>query len=177
MKKAAFLDRDGTINEDIGPLFSEDRIIFIPGALEALKMLGRDHLLFIITNQPWIELGFFSLQQCSDFSARYEKRLKDEGITIEKTFFCPHLKGSRCACIKPGTHFIEIISGEYPLDLRASVTIGDHPHDVEMGRRAGTKTAYLLTGHGRRHIGELAAEKPDITAENLLEAAREIVRL
>lgn len=116
------------------------------------------------------------MRECIDFSARYEKILKKEGIKIERTFFCPHSKETRCACIKPNTRFIDMIASEYPLDLRASFTVGDHPHDIEMGRRAGTKTAYLLTGHGRHHSEELAAVKPDITAENLLQAAMVITR-
>lgn len=172
MKKAAFLDRDGTINEDIGYLFSEEKLVFIPKAFEALKILQEEYLLFIITNQPGIEQGVFSESRCADFSKRYEEILKKEGITVQKTFFCPHMKQTGCGCIKPKTFFIEkILEEEEDIDPGASFTAGDHPHDVEMGKRAGMKTVYLLTGHGRHHLEELQALSPDITAENLYEAA------
>ncbi len=174
MKKAAFLDRDGTINEDVGCLFSEEKLLFIPGALDALKILQKEYFLFIITNQPGVEQGVFSEEQCVEFSKRYEEILKSEGIRVEKTFFCPHKKETGCACIKPNTYFIEKILKEYPVDLKASFAAGDHPHDVEMGMRAGAETIYLLTGHGRLHLDELRSLKPGLTAENLYEAALRI---
>lgn len=172
MKKAAFLDRDGTINEDIGHLFSEEKLVFIPKAVEALRILQQEeYLLYIITNQPGIEQGAFTETECADFSRRYEKILRDRGITVEKTFFCPHMKKTGCGCIKPQTFFIDKILEEEDIDLSASFAAGDHPHDVEMGKRAGVRTVYLLTGHGRHHLDELQALEPDITAENLYEAA------
>ena len=174
MKKAAFLDRDGTINEDIGYLFSEEKLVFIPGAIDALRILQEEYLLFIITNQPGIEQGVFSGKECAEFSKRYEEILRYEGIRIEGTFFCPHKKETGCRCIKPNTFFIGEILKKYPLDLKASFTAGDHPHDVEMGKKAGTGTIYLLTGHGRQHLDELDSLKPGLTAENVLEAALRI---
>ncbi len=171
MKKAAFLDRDGTINEDAGCLYSKEKLVFIPKAFDALKLLQEEHLLFIITNQPWIEQGVFSEEEFLEFSKHYEAILGEEGIRIERTFFCPHKKETGCACIKPNTYFIRKILEKYPVDLKSSVTIGDHPHDIEMGIKAGTKTAYLLTGHGRRHLDEIKALRPDFTVENLQEAA------
>ncbi len=174
MKKAAFLDRDGTINEDIGWLFSEDKIEFIPGSIEALRILQKQYLLFIITNQPGIEQGVFTQLQCESFSSRYNQILRKEGIIIEKTFFCPHEKHSRCRCIKPATFFIDRITDKYSIDLKSSVTAGDHPHDVEMGKNAGTKTVYLLSGHGRHHIDGIETLEPDIIAENLYEAVLKI---
>ncbi len=174
MKKAVFLDRDGTINEDVGFLSDPEKLVFIPGALEALRILREDYLLFIITNQPGIERGAFSEEKFLEFSRCYEQLLADAGISIRGTFYCPHKKETNCVCIKPGTFFIEKIQREFPIDVKKSFVIGDHPHDIEMGLRAGSRTAYLLTGHGRLHLEELEELRPDIVAGDILEAARRI---
>lgn len=174
MRPAIFLDRDGTINEDTGDLYSRDNLIFIPRAFEALRMLQARYLLFIITNQPGIGRGVFSGAQFEDFMRDYTAILRDEGITIIETYCCPHLKDDNCECRKPSPHYIELARDRYAIDVENSYVIGDHPHDIEMGRRAKAHTVYLLTGHGAKHRGELLIT-PEHTAANLFEAAQWIV--
>ena len=70
-----------------------------------------------------------------------------------KLFFCPHING--CDCKKPSTKYLKETESEFKINLKISWVIGDHPSDIIMGKNAGCKTAYLLTGHGRKHFEEL----------------------
>lgn len=175
MKKAVFLDRDGTINEDVGYLFRKKDLVFIPGSIEALKMLQQDHSLFIITNQPGIGKGVFTLEQYNKFDEYFQSILREEGIYIQNTYFCPHRKDEQCSCYKPGTLSMEKASKNYCIDMKCSYVIGDHPHDVEMGKRMGSRTVYLLSGHGLHHRNELSV-RPDHICKDLREAAVQILQ-
>jgi D-glycero-D-manno-heptose 1,7-bisphosphate phosphatase len=175
VKKAIFLDRDGTINEDVGPLFSPDQLHFIPGALEALRRLQDQFLLFIVTNQSAIGNKLFHLEDFEEFDDYFQGKLKENGITIAHTYCCPHAKEENCLCYKPHTYFLRAAARDYDIALDQSYVIGDHPQDVEMGYQAGAKTVYVLTGHGQKHQGELTI-KPDLMALNLYEATNWILR-
>ncbi len=170
MKRAVFLDRDGTINEDVGDLYEIERVAFIPGALDALKMLGRRFSLFIVTNQSGIGKGVFDLETYHSFERDYSSLLSGEGIDIVETYCCPHRRDEPCICRKPSTHFMELASERHGIDLARSFVIGDHPHDVEMGLGAGARAIYLLTGHGMKHRSELVVV-PHHVADDLAGAA------
>ncbi|HSV95608.1 MAG TPA: HAD-IIIA family hydrolase [Spirochaetota bacterium] len=170
MKQAVFLDRDGTINEDVGDLFEIDRVVFIPGAVDALRMLAGRFDIFIITNQSGIGKGVFDLDRYRSFEYEYNALLAREGIDIVETYCCPHRNDEPCVCRKPSTHFMTAAADKYGIDLALSFVVGDHPHDVEMGARAGARAVYLLTGHGTRHRDELLVI-PDHIADDLYGAA------
>jgi len=174
MNKAIFFDRDGTINEDVGPLFNPDQLHFIPGALEALRRLQDNFLLFIVTNQSAIGNKFFHLEDFEEFDDYFRGKLKENGITIAHTYCCPHAKEEDCLCYKPHTYFLKVAARDYDIAIDQSYVVGDHPHDVEMGYRAGAKTIYVLTGHGQKHQRELAI-KPDFLAPDLPAAAEWIL--
>ena len=175
MKRAVFLDRDGTINEDIGALYLKEKLIFIPGAIEALKILQKEFQLFIVTNQAWINKKVFSMEEYLEFSKYFEAVLKSKEITIEHTYYCPHTKEENCICRKPGSYFMEAAERDYGIDLKRSFVIGDHQSDIEMGIKVGAKSIYVLTGHGRGHEKDLSV-KPDFIAQNIYEAAIWIMR-
>jgi D-glycero-D-manno-heptose 1,7-bisphosphate phosphatase len=105
--KAIFLDRDGTINEDVGDLYQVEKLVFIPDAIEALKILQEQFALFIVTNQSGIGRGAFSENDFIWFSQYYSSLLHREGVVIRRTYFCPHLKGEQCACYKPNPYFLK----------------------------------------------------------------------
>jgi D-glycero-D-manno-heptose 1,7-bisphosphate phosphatase len=173
--KAIFLDRDGTINEDVGDLFSGDRLSILPNAFEALRMLQRHFLLFIVTNQSGIGKGSFSEAQYYAFSRYFEKCLENESIVIQRTYCCPHRKEERCLCRKPDPYFLFQAESEYGVDLKKSYVVGDHPQDIEMAHRAGTGSVYVLSGHGNKHRHEIL-QGPDIVVEDIYMAARWIVK-
>ena len=175
MNRAVFLDRDGTINEDVGALCSKDSLIFIPHALEALRILQKQFQLFIITNQAWIGKNVFSEEEYLEFSKYFEMVLKNKGITIKHIYHCPHTKEENCICRKPGSYFIKEAERDYGIDLENSFVIGDHQSDIEMGRELGVSSVYVLTGHGKEGVEELTV-KPDFIARNIYEAAAWIMK-
>lgn len=169
MNRALFLDRDGTINEDVGNLYSEDKLIFIPRAIEALRILQKRFLLFIVTNQSGIGSNIFSEADFRGFTGSFDRLLKREGITVRHTYYCPHKKEDSCICRKPSPYFLKEAQRQYKIDTGNSFVIGDHPHDIEMAHKVDAKSIYLLTGHGQKHRKELVLA-PDFIADNLYEA-------
>src|SRR3989304_8766740 len=101
MNNAIFLDRDGTINEDIGDLYTPEKLVLIPRAIEALKLLQEKFLLFIITNQSGVGKGVFSSDQYMRFNDYFMNTLKKHGVVIKEVFCCPHIKEEKCVCRKP----------------------------------------------------------------------------
>lgn len=170
MNKAVFLDRDGTINEDVGYFCSPEKLVFIPGALEALKMLQREFLLFIITNQSGVGRNIFSEKELMGFNKYFSDLLKDQGIFLKEICYCPHMREQNCACHKPSTYFMKRAEKDYNIDLKNSFVIGDHPHDIEMAQAVGANSIYVLTGHGEKHKEELTV-KPVFICNSLSEAS------
>jgi len=174
MKKAIFLDRDGTIIEDKGYIYKKEDLTFIQGAVKALQLLQERYELYVITNQAGIGQGIFSERQYSEFNEHFIELLKRENIRINRVYHCPHTKEVRCECRKPSDFFINRICEETAIDKKESWVIGDHPHDTEMGKNAGAKTIYLLSGHGVKHFYD-PRQKPDFTTETLWEASQFIL--
>lgn len=174
MNRSIFLDRDGTINEDVGFIWTPDKLIFIPGSIEALKMLQEEYILFIITNQSGIGQGIFSEEDFLKFNRYFIEVLGDYGIHIKDVYYCPHSREQNCKCHKPNPYFIRKAEENYDIDLKHSWVIGDHPHDVEMAHRVGAHSVYLLTGHGAKHLNEISL-KPDYVARDIYDAAEWIL--
>ena len=177
-KKAIFIDRDGTINEDIGYEFSLERCKILPGVIEGLKLLKKNFEFFIVTNQSGIGLGFYPVETFVEFNACVLDILEENDIKIAKTYCCPHAKDEGCDCRKPNTKFIEEARKDFDIDVKNSWVIGDHPSDVLLGINAGCKTVFVLTGHGASHVEELKEKniEPTIIADNFLTASKEIIK-
>lgn len=176
MRKAVFLDRDGTINEDVGYICSIEKFLVIPKAIDALKLLQKDFELFIITNQSGVSKKIFSEEDLVLFNRQVENFLAEQGVNIKKTYYCPHVPEDRCHCRKPSPYFMRKAAEEYDVSLKQSFVIGDHPHDMEMASVVGAKSVYVLTGHGKKHISELRIQ-PDLLANDIYEAANWIFSL
>ena len=169
MHKAIFLDRDGTINEDVGYFCSADKLIFFPRAIQALRILQERFQLLIITNQSGIGKKIFSEEEFIQFNIYFNGILKNNSINIKYIYYCPHTKEDNCICHKPSTYFLKKAKKEYNINLLNSYVVGDHPHDIEMAKKVGASSVYLLTGHGEKHRKELLIE-PDHIAVDLYEA-------
>jgi len=167
-KRAAFLDRDGTIIEDMRYGGSPEMVRPVPGARTALEML-RDagFLLFLVTNQSGAARGFISRENLLATHRELERRL---GMRFDGIEFCPHMPGERCGCRKPAPGMIKRILLRWPdIELSSSVTIGDNPRDILAGKAMGTKTVL---------IAERAPDglEPDLVTPSILEAARWTVK-
>jgi len=176
MRRAAFLDRDGTINEDVGYICSMDQFRLIPKAIDALRLLQKDFDLFIVTNQSGVGRKIFSEQDLIVFNEQVETFLYKRGVNIKKTYYCPHLKEDGCRCHKPSPFFLNEVANEYEIDLKRSVVVGDHPHDAAMGAAVGASSVYVLTGHGEKHRNELKMQ-PDLVAKDLYQSVNWILSL
>ena len=178
-KKAIILDRDGTLIEDKNYAYKIEDFELLDGVIEGLKLLKKDFLLFIVTNQSGIGRGYYTIEDFQIFNNHLINTLKESKIEILKTYFCPHLREDNCECRKPKTKFIDEIIKEFNIDTKKSWMIGDHPSDIQFGINAGCRTIFLTTGHGDRHLDELESLgiKPTIICDNFFEVAKEIMKV
>lgn len=175
VQKAIFLDRDGTINEDLGYIYKKEDLVFIKDSLKDLKILQKYFNLYIITNQSGIGKKFFTEDDFIKFNNYFLDILKKNRITIKRVYYCKHKNEENSICKKPSTYFIDKIIKEDKIFRDLSYVIGDHPHDVIMGIEAGIKSIYLLSRHGKNHLDELDYI-PDYIASNLYEATKFILK-
>jgi histidinol-phosphate phosphatase family protein len=150
-KAAVFLDRDGTIIEDRGHLRDPSDVIFFPETFSALRKLQDCFLLFIVTNQVGVAKGILTLGDVNRINRCVVDTLAEKNIVLTDVYTCPHSRADKCSCIKPKPFFLHKASARYGIDLHASFTIGDHPHDVQLAQNAGARGIYVLSGHGEKH--------------------------
>jgi len=170
---AVFLDRDGTIIEDIGYIKNPLHLIFYPESFKALNIIQEYFLLFIITNQSGIGKGLTTEDEVKEVNKSLVEILRSRNIRVYDIFYCPHKAEDGCTCRKPNPYFINKAAELYNLNLADSYIIGDHPSDAKCGLNAGVEPIYLLTGHGRKHQAELTHDVR--ICENILDAANYII--
>lgn len=176
MNRFVILDRDGVLNEDPGYVHKTENFKLLPGVIEALNLLKNNFKFIVISNQSGIGRGYYTEEDFHKFNNHLINELKKYGIKIEKTYFCPHMPEENCDCRKPKLKFIKKAEEEFKIDVKNSFVIGDHPSDIRLGKNANCKTIYLLTGHGEKHKEEVNDIKPNFIANNLLEAAKWILK-
>jgi D-glycero-D-manno-heptose 1,7-bisphosphate phosphatase len=176
--KAIILDRDGTLIEDKNYAYKIEDLELLDGVIEGLKFLQNDFLLFIVTNQSGIGKGYYTIQDFEKFNNHLINIFKKQEIQILKTYCCPHLREENCDCRKPKIKFIEDIIRDFNIDIKKSWMIGDHPSDIQFGINGGSRTIFLTTGHGDKHLNELESLgiKPTLICNNFLEATRKILK-
>ncbi len=155
MQPAVFLDRDGTLIEDRGHLRDPGEVEFFPDTVPALQQLQQRAALFIVTHQPGIARGLITAEEAQRVNRHVTDVLARSNVTIREVYCCPHDRSDGCDCVKPNPYHLHQAARDYDIDLQRSFMLGDHPHDVELARRAGATGLYLLTGHGRKHRHEL----------------------
>ncbi len=133
-RRAAFLDRDGTIIEDEGYVRSPDQVQLRPGAAEAIARLrAASFTVIVVTNQSGIARGLFGWPEYRAVAARLDALLQAAGTSLDATYVCPHHPDytGACQCRKPALQLYREAEAEWNLDLRGSVWIGDQARDVE----------------------------------------------
>jgi len=170
-RRFVLLDRDGTINEEVGYVLRPDELRLIPGALEGLAELqGLGLGLLVVTNQSPIGRGLISAGELDAIHDRLGELLADGGVTLDGIEVCPHLPDEGCACRKPGTLMVERAADALGFDPAESWMIGDHGGDMRLGRAVGARTYLVLTGHGEDEI-DGAGPDADYIVDDLGEAA------
>jgi D-glycero-D-manno-heptose 1,7-bisphosphate phosphatase len=175
-----FLDRDGTIAEEVGYLNHVSRFRLLEGVTGAIRRLNEAMLpVIVVTNQSGVGRGYFPESVVTEVHERMRAELLAEGARLDGVYYCPHVSADGCECRKPKTGMLDQAARELNLDLKRSFVVGDRYGDIEAANRAGARSALVRTGYGE---GELAwhaqnwPKQPDFVAENLDEAARWILK-
>jgi histidinol-phosphate phosphatase family protein len=178
MRRAVFLDRDGTINEDRGYVHDREDLVLLPGAAEGIGRLnGTGMPVFVITNQSGVGRGYYTRADVEAFHARMRESLAGRGARIDGIAYCPHHPDDGCACRKPRPGMMEALARQHGVDLGASFVVGDAASDLEAARNVGACPILVRTGLGQRTLEALEglAVQPAYIARDLDEAARWIV--
>jgi histidinol-phosphate phosphatase family protein len=186
-RKAVFIDRDGTLVEDVDLLCKIDDLRLFDFSCDSIKNINASEFLsIIVTNQPVVARNLCSTSDVERIHRKLETLLGNEGAYLNDIYFCPHHPDSgypgenpkfkiTCECRKPATGMIQKAAEEYNIDLSASWMIGDTTVDMQMGKNAGLKTALVRTGRAGRD--EKFDVKPDMICDNLAVAVDNILRL
>ena len=183
-RPAVFLDRDGTINEQVGYVNHCDRLWLLPGVAQAIKRLNDYHLpVIVVTNQAGAARGYFPEELVPRVNAKMEALLAAEGAHIDGLYYCPHLKGGKiahldvdCNCRKPKPGMILQAAKEHDIDLERSYVVGDRMGDVAFGQSVGAKGILVLTGYGKGERDFIKGTQPEHVASDLLAAVEWILR-
>jgi len=179
LKRAVFIDRDGTINEESGYLFRKEDCRFISGALEAIVQLNKASFsVVVITNQSGIARGYYSEADLDKLHQYMAGEVAAAGGRIDGWYFCPHhpefpADGPQCDCRKPLPGMIQRAAHDLGIDLAASWMVGDKIADVDAGIAAGCQTILVKTGYGASEA--LSAPSGQIMLDDLCAAAAYIV--
>lgn len=163
--KAIFLDRDGTINVDFGYVHDKSNLKFIEGAIDGLKKLkDAGYILIIITNQSGIGRKYFTESEYLEFNEYFLNKLKLNGVTIDKVYYCPHIDEDGCDCRKPKLKLFYDAIREFNIDLDNSYAVGDKLRDLAICEETNVR-GILLGSNNDKYV----------SCKDLLEASNCIV--
>ena len=178
-ERAVFLDRDGTIIEEVGYLDRPERVELYPWTIDAIRALNRAGLAVVmVTNQSGVARGFFTEKVVQDVHARMAALLAEGGARIDAYYYCPHHPEGNvagyarsCDCRKPGRGLVDRAVNELGVDPARSFVVGDRWLDVALARAVGAAGLLVRTGYGlsvEQQPGDLTA---DAVVDNLIAAA------
>jgi D-glycero-D-manno-heptose 1,7-bisphosphate phosphatase len=153
-RPAAFLDRDGVLNEDLGYVYESSRFKWLPGAIEAVKWLNeRGYLVIVVTNQSGIARGLYTEAQFQALTDWMCSELGRHGARIDAVYHCPHHptagKGQyrvECNCRKPGAGMLEQAADDFAIDLDKSFLVGDSQRDLDAAKAFGVRALHFTGG-------------------------------
>jgi D-glycero-D-manno-heptose 1,7-bisphosphate phosphatase len=185
-RPAVFIDRDGTISEEVGYVNHPSRYRVFPYSAEAIRTLNdAGWLAIVITNQAGVARGYFSEDVIHKIHDQLTHDLESGSAKLDAIYYCAHHPSVGeppyrldCDCRKPKTGLIQQAAKDFEIDMAASWMAGDRYSDVELARNAGLRSAFVLTGYGRgewEYQSKAWAHRPDLVCENLLEAVKSIV--
>ena len=173
-QKAVFLDRDGTLNEEIGFLANPEQIKLLEGVTEALRIIhASGYLAIVVTNQPVIARGDCTIEELEMIHNKLETELGKEGAYFDDLFYCPHhpegigIYRKKCTCRKPAAGLLMQAQKDFDIDMGRSYLAGDRASDILCGKNAGLKTVLLESGYGIKRL------EYDVTPDFFLQDLKE----
>jgi len=187
LRPAVFLDRDGTVNEQMGYINHISRFHLLPDAARAIKLLNDNNIpVIVVSNQSGLARGYFPEELLEEVNARMDKLLAEQGASIDGLYFCPHHPEAKeekfrqtCNCRKPKIGMLLQAADELKLDLAKSFMVGDRWSDIKCAHKAGCTPILVLTGYGKgdhQYIGPVQEIQPAHTSENLYNAVEWILQ-
>lgn len=185
-KIAVFIDRDGTMSEEVGYVNHISRFKLLENTAAAVKLLNEAGVLAIVaTNQAGVARGYFEEPMINKVHEKLKNELAKSGASVDAIYYCPHHPSAgkppyraECNCRKPKPGMILKAKDDFDIDLSRSYMVGDKISDVEFGLKLGLKSVMVMTGYG---IGEYEHQRqdwkvaPDFIAGDLLEAVKWII--
>jgi len=180
LQAAVFLDRDGTICEEVGYLNHVSRFRMLPSVAPALRRLNEAGFpVIVVSNQSGVARGYFPESLLKEVTQRMTQQLSEAGARIDAVYYCTHASSENCACRKPKTGMLECASREHHIDLQRSFVVGDRYIDIELARNAHAHGILVRTGYGEGELAWHAAKwpaLPDFVAGDLAQAVDWILR-
>ena len=187
MKPAVFLDRDGTINEQMGYINHLSRFHLLPRAAAAIRLLNEaDIPVVVVTNQSGLARGYFPAELLDQVHEQMRRLLARENARVDGIYTCPHHPEAKmasyredCSCRKPKPGLFNQAAREMHLDLHRSYVVGDRWTDLKAAAACQATGILVLTGYGRGDLTYIAPEEkiqPAFVADDLYEAAQWIIR-
>lgn len=184
LRRAVFLDRDGTLNEEKDYLHRVAELVLLPGVPEALSRLRRaGFLLIVVTNQSGVARGFFDERAVARLHRHLQRELQRRGAGIDGFYYCPHHPTEgvapyrlACDCRKGAPGMLLQAAVEHGIDLAGSFMVGDKRADIEAGLAAGCRPILVRTGYGAATAGQLAGRAAvTVVVDDLAAAAEHIL--
>jgi D-glycero-D-manno-heptose 1,7-bisphosphate phosphatase len=172
------MDRDGTVNEEIGYMYHLEQYKPFPWTGPAIKKINDEGLkAILITNQSGVERGFFPESQVHEVHGLLRAELARHGARLDAVYFCPHHPDTGCECRKPRPGMLFRARDELGIDLSQSFVIGDRYLDVDVAHAAGTRSVLVMTGNGPAEFEKYKhlPRQPHFLAENLMAAVESIL--
>lgn len=184
-RPAIFIDRDGTLSEEVGYVNHPSRFRLFPYAAEAIKLLNDNGwLAIVVTNQAGVARGYFSEELIIQIHDQIARDLQKASARLDAIYYCAHHPSLGeppyrldCDCRKPRTGLIDRATADFEIDLERSWMVGDRYGDVELAFNAGLHSAFVLSGYGRgewEYQRSSWKQQPELVCENLLEAVKAI---
>lgn len=180
LRPAVFVDRDGTLAEEMGYLNHVSRLRMFPFAGESVRRLNEANIpVVVVTNQSGVARGYFPESLVVEIHALMERQLAAGGAQLTGIYYCPHSAVDDCDCRKPKAGLVERAAREHNLDVSRSYVIGDRYVDVELARSVSARSVMVRTGYGEGELQWHSARwpsQPDHLAADLRDAVDWILR-
>lgn len=172
-----FLDRDGTINEEVHYLHRKEDLKLLPMAAEAIRLWNeKGFRVVVVTNQAGVARGYYGEQDVKALHRYMDQLLGRQGARIDEYYYCPHHPEHgigrykvKCHCRKPDTGMFEAAAQDGAVDKAHSYMVGDKWLDIQAGARFGVHTALVGTGYGKQLLEEYVREQPGDKEEQPME--------